>query len=362
MCIFHWVKYGCGFEDLRTDIEQSLCDTFVKLSDLAPTFLCPDKKRTYLYEPFRCSRCRVCEVEDVSVASCATIQSGGQRQNAKVCRRHPVVVGRWTFMGDTCVPSEPGHCEVCARQAKDMEEDDRLRHIAKAVYRIGAEDDSKAWESYCRVIAQDLREVSEGSVDLLRLQPPRAERGQSSIPYMPLQRANSKLDLVPGALDSIFAVSKPRLWKGDRPLLAQELNDKVITQGLRKRRIGREALSYGAPQVRRPKVDQDKFGKTTPKVPPNNFVLSIASSKLLIRRKKERQRRYVAEAMDGEMGATLRRRGLYTKEVDAWIRMALEEQDISDERLKVVVDSFTRKIRVVSWVFGVVAGREVGIR
>ena len=334
MCIFHWINYGCGYEDLRTDVEQSLCATFVKLSGIAPTFLCLDKKRTYLNEPRRCNRCRVCDLENAYLASCVTNERGRQPHSVNICRRHPTMVGRRTFTGDTSVPSDPENCELCGQQVKNREEDDRLRHIARAVYRRGAKGDSKSWESSCRFIAQESQEVPKDPVKL----PPAMKQAQQPKSCMPPPNTNPRLNIASGPTDQTCIRKEPGFW--DR-------SGQLIAQGLEEARSGRRVLSFKARQVQYPTMLQDQRWIFLQKAPPKDFVLDIASSKLLLRRKKDRQRRYVAEAIDGKMGAILRSRGLYNRKVDAWLRMELERQDIPDKKLKIVIDSFLRRIRAI---------------
>ena len=387
MCIFHWIKYGCGYEALRKDIDQSLCTSYVKLSSIAPTFLCLNKKRSYLYEPHRCNHCRVCDLENACLASCIGPRNrkrdcwnepfrcnrcrvcdlenpilasytadgrGGQSYWAKVCRRHPVVAGRRTLMGNPSLPSDTENCKACAQQAKDREEDDRLIYTAKAVYRKGAKDSDKSWELSCRLIAQESQEAQEVPQDLIDIfcsQLQDMKLAQHSKPSLPMQRTDFNPGVVPTAVDQIRATSKPRSSGESSQHAAQDLDDQLIKLGLEEARSGRWTLSYQAPYAQYPTMHRDQYWEPLQKRPQNGLLMDYVSSKLMLHQGKENRHRCAAQIIHGEMRVILQSLGLYNKEVDTWMHVDLQKQDLSDRKIGAVIHLFLRKIRVLHWAF-----------
>ena len=162
MCIFHYTRYHCGFEEIRSDVNHRLCPSFVEIHERDPNVPCCKAEQKFQCSPWRCGRCRVCGLEKARSAE----NTGPSRHMVVVCSRHAVTVGSRSWVGDTSKPRDPKNCDACWKEAQDDMQDNLRRRTAAVVYGQAGKGNCKSWAESCRKIGQDIEQLSEARAAL----------------------------------------------------------------------------------------------------------------------------------------------------------------------------------------------------
>lgn len=157
MCMFHYMRYNCGFEEIRTDMDHRLCAEFLERYTVRTSTPCRNAVCTYWDDPNCCGRCRICGLEK----SCVAAIRGLSRHAVVVCPRHVVVVGQRTWIGDISIPKDPEICDVCGQEAEDAKKDGRRENRARTVHHLATEDKRKAREDKGQLMGQQFKELDK---------------------------------------------------------------------------------------------------------------------------------------------------------------------------------------------------------
>ena len=155
MCLNHYLRYYCGYEQLRLDVTHWFCADVLKTVAGDSIDPCRNVLITYTDDPRRCNRCLACALDNELLN-----KQQEQPQHARVvCPRHLAVFGQQILLGDTPVLEDPQQCSACRQQVADEKEDDRRRDIAKAVYQQGTKDKRNSWEESSRRLKHEAEEL-----------------------------------------------------------------------------------------------------------------------------------------------------------------------------------------------------------
>ncbi len=190
--MFHYMRYNCGYEEIRTDMNHRLCAVFLERYTVKTSTPCRNAVSTYWDDSNCCGRCRICDLEKPCVAAIG----GRSRYAVVVCPRHVVVVGQRTWVGDTSIPKDPEICDVCGQEAEDAKKDGRRENRARTVHHLATENKRKAREDMSQLMGQQSEELDKAHIVLRDLESQIQYPGMKDKRHSKVASASRRTDLI----------------------------------------------------------------------------------------------------------------------------------------------------------------------